>query len=157
MAVDRVALLLALESRLRAEMPTLVTISRHPKHWSDTPPEEQPACFIALGNQAPSYTTANAPAVWTINATVYLYARRVESDDSAPSLAKLLTELESALEWKSDDGPMQSFPMGPGVTGQTTLGGACHYARIAGDTVTDEGLLDDQQVGVVTVELKVGA
>lgn len=156
MAVDRESLLAELEARFRAEMPSLTTVGRRPKHWDNTPPVEQPALFIALGSQNPRYSTALAPPIWTINATVYLYTRR-DSNPPMASLATLLTEMEAALEAKASDPVVQWPPMGPGLGSQTNLGGNCVYARIAGDVVTDEGLLDDQQVAVVTVEMQVGA
>lgn len=153
MAIDRDALLDALTERFREKMPSLATCSRQVKHWDDTPEGEQPALFVALGRQSPSYTTARAPAKWSLSATVYLYVRRVD-DPSRPSLTKMLNEIEAALEWKAGDvSPPGAWPGGPGMNAQTTLGGKCSYARIAGDVVTDEGLLDVQQVAVLTVEM----
>lgn len=152
MALDRESLMVALQLRIRAACPVLTTVDRNLRLWGDVSASEQPAAFLVAGPQSPSYATANAPPVWTMQATLYLYARNDADPRDPPGsvLNDLITAVEGALERVPADGAGGSYPA---VGFNTTLGGRCQRARIVGSIETDEGALGDQLVAVITIEM----
>lgn len=150
MALDRDALIDALVERLRVKMPDLRTLSRGLRHWDDVPAAEQPACFVALGENAPSYGAPDAPVTWRVNAVIYLYA--AADEETAPSIGALVKELETALE-RDMELDWREGAAYPALGRYTTLGGRCQYARIGAPIQTDEGTLGAQAVARVYVEM----
>jgi hypothetical protein len=155
--IDRAAIIEALRVRVKAKCPSFVTVDTLVKTWDDVPASEQPCCLIALGSQSPTYSgSIGSPPTWSISATIYIYCRRAPQR-SVLEIGRLLNELEGALEWQPSDMTGKGYPSGMGMTFQTTLGGLVQYARIAGEVMTDEGSLGDQQVAVVNVEMRASA
>lgn len=144
MSLGREAIMDALHERLltRIGRTTFRTEGRRTKHWGDVPPESQPAIFTALGAQNGTYPAVMAPAIWTITGVVTIYARR---DGVQPKIGDLIDGVESALRDPFDT------PEGR----PTTLDGKVQFARVAG-VETDEGVLDEQAVAVVSIEIRVG-
>ena len=84
-----------------------------------------------------------APPVWTLSAEFYLYAHQSDPYAAPASvLNPLLDAVEAALA-------------APYATGLQTLGlpAIVQHAYIAGRIVTDEGLLRDQGVAIVPIEI----
>lgn len=116
---------------------------RRLRHWSDVAPAEQPALFMAQKSEVASVKTLAAPTVWTLTVDVYLY---VHSSDPYCAPATLLNPLIDAVE----------AALAPSAaTGVQDLGlpAMVQHAYISGKIETDEGVLGDQAVAIVPVEI----
>ena len=119
------------------------TAERRLRHWSDVAPAEQPALFMAQKSEAAAIKALGAPAVWTLNVELYLYAH---SSDPRLSPATGLNPLIDAVEAALAPSP---------ATGRQNLGlpAMVQHAAIAGKIDTDEGALGDQAIAIVPVEI----
>jgi hypothetical protein len=118
-------------------------VSRRLRHWSDVAPAEQPALFLAQRSETATVKTLGAPIVWTLAADFYLYVR---ASDPYAAPAALLNPLIDAIE----------AALAPAAaTGIQDLGlpAMVQHAYIAGRVETDEGVLGDQAVAIIPVEI----
>ena len=120
----------------------LVTTSRRLKHWSDVPAEEQPALFQAQGKEAvdTSAQKMGAPNTHKIEFQLYIYTH--STDPTAPP-STLLNQILDAIE----------AAMTPTPGTKQTLGGLAQHAFISGSIETDEGVLGDQAVAIIPIEV----
>jgi hypothetical protein len=120
-----------------------VTAERRLRHWSDVAPAEQPALFVSQKSESAAVQTLGAPTVWTLSVDLYVY---VHSSDPYRAPATVLNPLIDAVEAALLPDP---------VTGVQTLGlpGMVQHAYLAGKIATDEGVLGDQAVAIVPVEI----
>jgi hypothetical protein len=124
---------------LVSAVPGINTRSRRLKMWTDVAPADQPALFMAqVGEAAETLTTL--PTRWHLHVELYLYAH---TQDSAQSPASVLNPLVDAIV---------ALIMPPNQEKQT-LGGLAHYCRVSGQIKTDEGVLGDQAVAIIPVEV----
>jgi len=137
--MSRDAALAALFIKLQA-IPGLVTVSRRLRMWSDVDPSEQPALFLAGGNHTPTQDPSGIPAYWRQTATLYLY---VHTSDPATAPATVLNGLLDAIE----------NAILPVYEEKQTLGGTCEHCWISGQIETDEGVLGDQSVAIIPLEI----
>jgi hypothetical protein len=128
---------------LAAEAANFATASRRLRHWSDVGPAEQPALFISEKGGIAKIKALGAPVVWTLYADLYLYAHA--ADPYLPP-ATILNALLDAIEAALAPAP---------VTGIQDLGlpGMVQHAYISGRIETDEGILGDQAIAIVPVEV----
>jgi hypothetical protein len=134
--MKREAIYAALAKRLEA-IPGIETFCRKLLHWSDVQAGEQPALFMAAGNQAILVEGHGMPPKRTLSINLYIY-----NQNEDPALQNnLLDAIEAALE-----------PIGEETL---SLGGLVHYCRIEGEIETDEGLLGKQAVAIVPVSILV--
>jgi hypothetical protein len=128
---------------LVADAANFVTTSRRMRHWSSLTPPEQPALFMRQKAELASVATLAAPTVWTLVVELYVYAH-ASNRYVAPAtvLNPLVDGVEAALA------PMAT-------TGLQDLGlpGVVQHAYIAGKIETDEGVLRDQAVAIIPVEI----
>ena len=120
-----------------------VTAERRLRHWSDVAPAEQPALFMTQKSEVASVKTLGAPAVWTLLVEFYLYAN---SSDPYLSPATVLNPLVDAVE----------AALAPAAaTGRQDLGlpSMVQHAYIAGKIDTEEGVLGDQAIAIIPVEI----
>ncbi|HVB17628.1 MAG TPA: hypothetical protein VNF04_13920 [Stellaceae bacterium] len=120
-----------------------VVVSRRPRHWSDVTPAEQPALFMRQKAEAASVPTLGAPTVWKLGIELYLYAH---ASDPYMAPATILNPLIDAVE----------AALAPSAaTGLQDLGlpAMVQHAYIAGKIDTDEGVLRDQAVAIIPVEI----
>jgi hypothetical protein len=120
-----------------------VTAARRLRHWSELTPAEQPALFMRQKGEVAAIRTLAAPTIWTLAVEFYLYAH--ESDPYiAPTsvLNPLVDAVEAAL-------------LPPAATGLQDLGlpATVQHAYIAGKVTTVEGVLRDQAVAILPVEI----
>jgi hypothetical protein len=118
-------------------------VDRRLRHWSDVSPAEQPALFMAQKTELASVKTLRAPTVWTLAVDLYVYAH---SSDPYLAPATVLNPLLDAVE----------AALGPSATtGLQDLGlpAMVQHAYISGKIETDEGVLGDQAVAIVPVEI----
>ena len=120
-----------------------VTTSRRLRHWSSLTPAEQPALFMRQKSERATVATLGAPAVWTLVVELYVYAHA-----SGPYVAPatVLNPLIDSVEAALAPSP---------ATGLQNLGlpAAVQHAYIAGKIETDEGVLRDQAVAIIPVEI----
>ena len=120
-----------------------VTAERRLRHWSDVAPAEQPALFMTQKSEVAAVKTLGAPTVWTLLVEFYLYAH---SSDPYLSPATVLNPLVDAVE----------ATLAPAATtGLQDLGlpSMVQHAMIAGKIETEEGVLGDQAIAIIPVEI----
>ncbi len=120
-----------------------VTATRRLRHWSDVTPAEQPALFLRQKSEMATVPTLGAPTVWKLAVELYLYAH---ASDPYAAPATILNPLIDAVE-----AALAPLP----ATGLQDLGlpAMVQHAYIAGRIITDEGVLRDQAVAIVPVEI----
>ena len=128
---------------LGASAARFASANRRLRHWADVPPPEQPALFMSEKGAQVVVKKLGAPIVWTLYADFYVYAHT-----SDPYLAPttFLNPLLDALEAALSPSP---------TTGIQDLGlpQMVQHAYIAGKIQTDEGVLGDQAIAIVPVEI----
>lgn len=119
------------------------TANRRLRHWADVAPAEQPALFLSEKGGQAAVKKLGTPIVWTLYAEFYLYAHSSDPD-LAP--ATILNPLLDALEAALAPSP---------TTGIQNLGlpQMVQHAYITGKVQTDEGVLGDQAIAIVPVEI----
>jgi hypothetical protein len=126
-----------------AQAASFVTIARRLRHWSDVAPAEQPALFVSQKSETAAPKTLGAPTVWRLAVDIYVY---VHSSDPYRPPASLLNPLLDAIE----------AALAPAAaTGVQDLGlpDMVQHARLSGKVETDEGVLGDQAVAILPVEI----
>jgi hypothetical protein len=123
---------------------TFNTKGRKLKHWNEISSADQPALFQTQGKE---HATAGyrQPTKWMLSASIYVYAHQ-NALDVLPSTA--LNNLIGAIE----------LALAPDLaTGEQTLGGLVQHCRIVGEVETDEGLLGDQSIAIIPIEIMANA
>jgi hypothetical protein len=117
--------------------------NRRLRHWSDVAPAEQPALFISEKGGHAATKRLGAPIVWTLYAEFYIY---VHSSDPYLAPGTILNPLLDALEAALAPSP---------TTGIQDLGlpEMVQHAYIAGRIETDQGVLGDQAIAIVPIEV----
>ena len=118
-------------------------VDRRLRHWSDVSPAAQPALFMTQKTELASIKTLGASTVWTLAVDLFVYAH---SSDPYLAPATVLNPLLDAVE----------AALAPSaVTGLQDLGlpAMVQHAYISGKIETDEGVLGDQAVAIVPVEI----
>ena len=139
--MSREAVYSALFARVSAAA-GFATTSRRLQMWTDVPPGAQPALFQAQRSEQVTQVT-NRPPIWKFHVDLYIYAYATDNGVSpAIQLNALVDAVEAALA--------------PTFENQT-LGGLVTYARISGQIQTDEGVLGQQAVAIIPVEIEVNA
>jgi hypothetical protein len=129
--------------QLAAEAENFATASRRLRHWSDVGPAEQPALFMTEKGAVAKVKALGAPVVWTLFADLYLYAH--SSDPYLPPAA-ILNPLLDAIEAALAPAPVSGIQ----DLGLPTM---VQHAYIAGRIETDEGVLGDQAIAIVPIEI----
>jgi hypothetical protein len=154
MALNREAIFVALNARLAAVAGFAGPCSRQWVSYADTPPEMQPALFLATGDEQAG-GDRRQPTVWTLRPKLVLYTRHDADPTAAPSTLQnqLITALEAAMEMT----PGEAAQLGPfandGQAPHTTLGGLVSSCRIFGTIVKDEGLFQTQGIAEIPLEI----
>ena len=120
-----------------------VTTGRKLRHWSDLTAAEQPALFMRQKLEIAAVPTLGAPTLWKLVVEFYAYAH---ASDPYLAPASVLNPLIDAVE---------AALAAPPVTGVQTLGlpEVVKHACIAGKVEITEGVLRDQAVAVIPVEI----
>lgn len=144
MAIDREAIYSALWDRVSGAA-QFVTAERRLRHWTDVSAAEQPAIFMTQKRQhgTAHQGAVNLPVVWRLEADLYIY---VSSSDPFLAPAILLNPLLDAVE----------LALAPDIgTGLQDLGlpQMVRHARIEGAIEMSEGVLGDQEIAIVPVEI----
>ena len=139
--IARESIYAALFARV-ATAANFVTAARRLRHWSDLTPAEQPALFMRQKSEQAAITTLGAPTVWTLVLELYVYAH---ASDPYVAPATVLNPLIDSVE----------AALAPPVTGLQDLGlpEMVQHAYISGKIETNEGILRDQAVAIIPVEI----
>lgn len=142
--IDREAIYSALWDRVSGAA-QFATANRRLRHWTLVSPAEQPALFMAQTRQHGETRggAVNLPVVWILRAELFIY---VYSSDPYLAPAILLNPLIDAIE----------RALAPDIgTGLQDLGLPLmvRHARVEGEIETSEGVLLDQEIAVVHVEI----
>ena len=140
--IEREAIYAALWT-LASGAANFASANRRLRHWSDVAPAEQPALLMSEKGGHASVKALGASIVWTLFADCYIYAHCC--DPYTPP-AQILNPLLDALE--------QALAPSP-ASGIQNLGlpAMVQHAYIAGKIQTDEGVLGDQAIAIVPVEI----
>jgi len=128
---------------LGSDAGSFASANRRLRHWADVAPAEQPALFMSEKGGHAQVKKLGAPIVWTLFADFYIY---VHSSDPYAAPATIINPLLDALE----------RALAPSAaTGIQNLGlpQMVQHAYIAGKIETDEGVLGDQAIAIVPVEI----
>jgi hypothetical protein len=143
--IDRELVYSALWDRVSGAA-SFTTKSRRLRHWDNISPAEQPALFMSVTRMVGETKNAqvNLRVEWILHAEFYIF---VHSPDpyAAPSI--ILNPLIDAIERALDPDP---------VTGVNDLGlpGLVYWARLHGEIATAEGVLGDQEMAIIPVEVR---
>lgn len=120
-----------------------VTAGRKLRHWSDLTAAEQPALFMRQKLEEATITALGAPIVWKLVIELYVYAH---ASDPYIAPTTVLNPLLDAVQSALAPSP---------VTGMQDLGvpEMVQHASIAGKVEITEGVLRDQAVAVIPVEI----
>lgn len=123
------------------------TANRRLRHWSDVAPAEQPALFMsekgASTHGAGGAAHPGLPNVYILHADLHIYAH---SSDPYTAPATILNPLLDALEAALAPSP---------ITGVQNLNRPdVAHVYIEGKIDTDEGVLGDQAVAIVPIEIR---
>lgn len=142
MTIERETIYAALWALASSAAP-FASANRRLRHWSDVSPVEQPALFMSEKGGEGRVKALGAPILWTLRADFYIYAH---SADPRVSPAQILNPLIDAL-----DAALAPSP----VTGLQQLGlpDMVRHALVVGKVETDEGVLGDQAVAIVPIEI----
>jgi hypothetical protein len=128
---------------LGASAARFTSTNRRLRHWTDVSPAEQPSLFMSEKGGQATIKKLGAPIVWILYADFYVYAY---SSDPYLAPVAILNPLLDALEAALAPSP---------TTGIQNLGlqEMVQHAYIAGKIQTDEGVLGDQAIAIVPVEI----
>ena len=128
---------------LAAGAASFTSANRRLRHWADLAPAEQPALFMSEKGGRAVTRGLGTPVIWTLYADFYIY---VHSSDPYLAPAMLLNPLLDALAAALAPSP---------ATGIQNLGlpAMVQHAYISGKIETDEGVLGDQAIAIVPVEI----
>jgi len=131
--------------RLASTSAQFATANRRLRHWTDVAPAEQPALFMTQKRQrgATHQGGVNLPVVWTLYADFYIY---VHSSDPYLAPAMLINPLIDAIEL------VLAPDQGTGVQ-DLGLPLMVRHTRINGEVETAEGVLGDQEIAIIPVEI----
>lgn len=129
--------------RLATGAARFASANRRLRHWADVAPAEQPALFMSQKGSHAAIKKLGAPTVWTLYAEFYVYAH---ANDPYLAPGTILNPLLDALEAALAPSP---------TTGIQDLGlpEMVQHAYIAGKIETDEGVLGDQAIAIVPIEI----
>lgn len=140
MNAPREAIQAALFQRLSA-IPGFATSSRRLKHWTDVAPAEQPALFQVQKGET-WIRRQGLPPARRLSVELFVYVSTAADPAVAPS--QVMNPLIDAIEAALAPDPASLVQ---------TLGGLVDHAWIAGKIESDEGLLGDQAVAIVPIDI----
>lgn len=120
------------------------TASRRLKHWNDVPAKDQPALYTAQGGEVPEQVRG-VPTKWRLSVDVYLYVTvPKDTDIPATALNGLIGAIRDAMA------PPEGLDRLKGVQ---TLGGLVSHAWISGQIEVYDGVLGNQAVAMIPIEI----
>lgn len=149
---DREALYAAVFA-LFSEAAEFKTTGRRLKTWSDCGRDQQPALFMAQGNET-AVRTKGLPGKWTLTVKLFLYAHAPNDEAPVgPVMNPLLDAIVRRIEKKElPNGAWRDLH--PGELNNLGIPGVSH-CWIEGSIDTDEGALGSQGVAIIPISILV--
>jgi hypothetical protein len=118
------------------------TVGRRLRHWADVSPVEQPAVFVVQKRERPEQIRL-VPTKWMLEVELYVYVNSGDDPQSSPAeiLNPILDQIEALFPPSDEEGQIQ------------TLGGLVSHCWISGIIDTAEGVLGQQEVAIVPLEI----
>ncbi len=128
-----------------ASIPGIKTTSRKMAHWADVPAKQQPALYMIQSGETNENPARGLPPKWRLKAEFYLYVNPGEGKSIIPSqvMNPLLGAIRDALAFDNV------------VANTCTLGGLASHCWISGEIEVYDGVLGDQAVAVIPVDILV--
>lgn len=122
----------------------IITSSKRLLHWSDVSPADQPAMYLTKKSET-CEKIRGLPSKWTQIFELYLYVNT--SNDPGVIPASLMNPILDEVDnlFRVDDFANYSL----------TLNGLVSHVAINGEMITDEGVLGDQAICIVPIEILV--
>lgn len=120
------------------------TTSRRLLLWSDVPTGDQPALFLAQGDEHSRDAISGDLRAWTMDFKAYVYIKETDKTVTPATKLNLMIQALKDAVAPSADGERQ------------TLGGLVQYIEIP-EVITDEGTLGDQAVAVINLAVSYAA
>jgi hypothetical protein len=116
------------------------TSSRILEHYNDVSPRDQPALYQTQISETPTQMRG-MPVKWNLKINLHLYINRGGDHRIIPSqeINRYIDLIEVALK--------------PDIDGFQTLSGLVSHCWISGTIMTSEGLLGDQEVAIIPIEI----
>lgn len=120
------------------------TKSRLLRHWTDVIPEMQPALFQAQLKEV-AITVDGLPTKWELHMQIYVYVRTDGETPPSQVMNPLVDGITNIINARHP------------IVGKNILGGlpGVEWARIDGTIETDEGVLGNQAVAIIPVQILV--
>jgi len=128
---------------LGAGAASFASANRRLRHWADVAPAEQPTLFMSEKGGHAVTRALGASIAWTLYADFYIY---VHSSDPYAAPATILNPLLDSLERALAPSPATGIQ-------NLRLPLMVQHAYISGKVETDEGVLGDQAIAIVPVEI----
>jgi hypothetical protein len=122
----------------------LVTSSRRLLHWNDVAPADQPAMFLVKKSER-NDKIRGIQDKWTFFYELYIYVNTTNDPTVIPS--SLMNPILDQVDNMFSPNDLQDFAV--------TLGGLVSHVAINGEIITDEGVLGDQAISIVPIEVLV--
>lgn len=137
--MNREAIYSALWAKLEA-LDGFTTKSRRLLHWNDVNRYDQPALFMAQGNQQ-VITITGQESKWLLNADIYIYVQ-TDGEPPAPIINPLIDAVCNTVN-----------AIHP-ITGRSDLmveDAVIEYCRVEGTIETDEGTLGNLAIAIIPI------
>lgn len=122
----------------------IITASKRLRAWGDVNVTDQPAMFLTMNNQS-NEKVRGIKSKWTLLFDLYIYVNTTNDPNVIP--ASLMNPILDQVDSMFNPDNLADYAL--------TLGGLVSHAAINGTVITDEGLLDDQAVVVIPIEILV--
>jgi hypothetical protein len=140
-SLNREAVYTALKNTLAATQ-GFKTVTREWVPWEQLKDINQPALVLVEKNEKAD-PKPGRPTTWHLDVDLILYVRVDHNNDATPTLATLNALIQAV------DQALQADP----ATMRQTLGGAVYHAAINGTIAKDQGMLDDQALAIIPVQI----
>lgn len=118
------------------------TVSRRLRHWSEVSPVEQPSIFMIQRGERP-VQRRGLPSAWMLSLDLFVYVNSGDNPEASPAvlLNPILDAIEALFPPSEEHGDIQ------------TLGGLVSHCWISGQIETAEGVLGQQEVAIVPIDI----
>jgi len=139
--MNREAIYNALFNKVKV-LKSIKTASRILVHYDEVPARDQPALYQTQISETP-IQQKGMPVKWNLKVNLHLYVNRGSDHKIIPSqeINKLIDAIELILK--------------PDASGFQTLDGVVSHCWISGTIITSEGLLGDQEVAIIPIDILV--
>jgi hypothetical protein len=149
MSIDREAIYVALFALILSKLgSTFVTISRRHIMPPDLSPAQQPALFICMDKESSAPQPRGTGGKLSLSVSLFIYCYQPATNE-APGTETFLASSQLNGLLKAIDDALAT------PSNIQTLGGLVSHCWTAGDTLIDQGILGQQAVAIVPLNILV--